>query len=48
MPDLATFQRENEAFYSDAEVMTHWRQLWQLAAQGSTHDELLQEAPRIA
>jgi hypothetical protein len=46
--DLATFQRENEAFYSDAEVMKHWRQLWQLAAQGSTHDELLQEAPRIA
>jgi hypothetical protein len=47
-PDLATFQRENEAFYSDAEVMKHWRQLWQLAAQGSTHDELLQEAQRIA
>ena len=47
-PDLATFQRENEAFYSDAEVMKRWRQLWQLAAQGSIHDELLQEAPRIA
>jgi hypothetical protein len=46
--DLATFQRENEAFYSDAEVMKHWRQLWQLAAQGSIQDELLQEAPRIA
>jgi hypothetical protein len=46
--DLATFQSENEAFYSDAEVMKHWRQLWQLAAQGSIHDELLQEAPRIA
>ena len=46
--DLATFQRENEAFYSDAEVMKRWRQLWQLAAQGSIHDELLQEAPRIA
>jgi hypothetical protein len=28
--------------------MKHWRKLWQLAAQGSTHDELLQEAPRIA
>jgi hypothetical protein len=46
--DLATFQRENEAFYSDAEVMKHWRQLWQLAAEGSIHDELLQEAPPIA
>jgi hypothetical protein len=28
--------------------MKHWRQLWQLAAQGSIQDELLQEAPRIA
>ena len=46
--DLATFQRENEAFYSDAEVMKHWRQLWQLAVQGSIQDELLEEAPRIA
>jgi hypothetical protein len=47
-PNLATYQRENEAFYSDAEVMKHWRQLWQFAAQGSVQDELLQEAPRIA
>jgi hypothetical protein len=47
-PDLATFERENEAFYSDAEAMEQWRQLWQLAVQGSTRDELLSEAPRIA
>lgn len=47
-PDLATFQRENEAFYSDADVMKEWRRLWQLAVQGSTHDELLEEAPHIA
>ncbi len=47
-PDLATFERENEAFYSDAEAMEQWRQLWQHAVQGSTHDELLTEAPRIA
>jgi hypothetical protein len=47
-PDLATFQRENEAFYADAELMGHWRQLWQFAVQGSTHDELLEEAPHIA
>jgi hypothetical protein len=46
--DLAAFQRENEAFYSDTEAMKHWRQLWQLAAQGSTQDELLQQAPSIA
>jgi hypothetical protein len=47
-PDLPTFQRENDAFYADAEAMEHWRRLWQLAVQGSTHDELLQQAPRIA
>ena len=46
--DLATFERENEAFYSDAEVMEQWRRLWQHAVQGSIQDELLQEAPRIA
>ena len=47
-PDLATFQSENEAFYSDAEVMEQWRRLWQHAVQGSIHDELLEEAPHIA
>jgi hypothetical protein len=47
-PDLATFERENETFYSDADAMDAWRRLWELAVQGSTHDELLMEAPRIA
>jgi NIPSNAP protein len=47
-PDLATFQRENEAFHSDAEAMKQWRRLWQLAVQGSTRDELLEQAPHIA
>jgi hypothetical protein len=46
--DLATFQRENETFYADAELMKQWRRLWQHAVQGSTHDELLEGAPRIA
>ena len=46
-PDLATLQRENEAFYSDADVMKQWRRLWQLAVQSSIHDELLEEAPHI-
>lgn len=46
-PDLATFERENAAFYGDDEAMQHWRRLWQLVVQGSTHDELLQEAPHI-
>ena len=47
-PDLAAFQHENEAFYSDADAMKQWRRLWQLAVQGSIRDELLEEAPRIA
>jgi hypothetical protein len=47
-PDLATFQRENEAFYSDADLMKQWRRLWQRAVQGSIQDELLEEAPHIA
>jgi hypothetical protein len=46
--DLATFERENEAFYGDAELMKQWRRLWQHAVQGSTRDELLEGAPRIA
>jgi hypothetical protein len=47
-PDLATFERENDAFNADTGAMERWRALWQLAVPGSTHDELLQEAPRIA
>jgi hypothetical protein len=47
-PDLATFERENDAFYADAEAMKLWRGLWQMVVQGSTNDELLQQAPRIA
>ena len=46
--DLAAYERENEAFYSDAEVMDGWRRLWQYVVQGSIQDELLEEAPRIA
>ncbi len=46
--DLATFERENDTFYSDVDAMDQWRRLWQYAVQGSTHDELLMEAPRIA
>ena len=47
-PDLATFERENEAFYADADAMKEWRELWQLTIEGSSRDELLQEAPDIA
>jgi len=47
-PDLATFQRENEAFYSDAEVMTQVRRLSEHVVQGSVHDQLIQQATQIA
>jgi hypothetical protein len=47
-PDLPAFQRDNGAFYADAELMEQWRRLWQHVVQGSVQDELLQEAPRIA
>jgi len=47
-PDLATFQRDNDTFYADDEVMKRWRKLWEYVAQGSVQDELLQEAPHIA
>jgi hypothetical protein len=47
-PDLATFQRDNESFYSNAEAMQEWRRLWQFAVQGSIQDELLENAPLIA
>jgi hypothetical protein len=46
--DLTAFQRDNEAFYADADAMKQWRRLWQLAVQGSIQDELLEEAPHIA
>jgi hypothetical protein len=47
-PDLSTFERENDAFYGDAESMRQWRDLWQLTVQGTIEDELLQAAPHIA
>ena len=47
-PDLATFQRENEAFYSDADVMKRVRALSEHVVQGSAQSELLEHAPHIA
>ncbi len=47
-PDLASFQRENEAFYSDREAMDLLRQFTQHIVQGSSHSELLEEAPSLA
>jgi hypothetical protein len=47
-PDLASFQRESEAVYSDKEVMDVIRQFGQHVVQGSVHTELLEEAPNLA
>jgi hypothetical protein len=47
-PDLASFQRENEAVYSDKEAMDLIRQFSPHVVQGSVHTELLEEAPSIA
>jgi hypothetical protein len=47
-PDLATFQRQSEAFSTDAEAMTLFRGTSAHVVEGSGHDELLQSAPQIA
>ena len=47
-PDLATFEREGDAFQSDAEVMKLVRSSAGLVVQGSARSELLQTAPQLA
>jgi hypothetical protein len=47
-PDLATLEREGEAFYSDAEAMALWRKTSEHIVQGSVYTELLQPAPHLA
>jgi antibiotic biosynthesis monooxygenase (ABM) superfamily enzyme len=47
-PDLATFQGEGEAFYTDPEAMKLIRAGIEHIVEGSVHDELLLPAPRIA
>jgi hypothetical protein len=46
-PDLATFEREGEAFQSDAEVMKLVRSSADLVVQGTGRSELLQAAPQL-
>jgi hypothetical protein len=46
-PDLATYERESEAFSSDLEIMKLWRSNGQLVVQGSTTLELLEPAPQL-
>ena len=47
-PDLATFQRQSEAFFADSEAMTLFRGTSEHVVEGSGHDELLQTAPQLA
>ncbi len=47
-PDLASFQREGEEFYSDKDAMDLVRQFSQHIVQGSARSELLEEAPSLA
>jgi hypothetical protein len=41
--DLAQFQRYNDGFQSDAEAMKLFRATGVMVAQGSVHDELLEQ-----
>ena len=47
-PDLASFQREGDAVYSDKAAMDLVRQFSQHIVQGSARSELLEEAPSLA
>ena len=47
-PDLATFEKQGEAFSSDAEVMSVFRSTAEHVVEGSGHSELVQSAPRLA
>jgi hypothetical protein len=47
-PDLATFEKEGDAFQSDAEVMQLVRSSTEHVVQGSARSELLQTAPQLA
>ena len=47
-PDLATFQREGDAFSSDREAMKLLRSTSELVVEGSARSELLEPAPTLA
>src|SRR5438477_5794643 len=47
-PDLATFEREDDAQSSDAEWMKVIRSTVDFVVQGTGRNELLQTAPRLA
>jgi hypothetical protein len=47
-PDLATFEKEGDAFQSDAEAMQLVRNSAEHVVQGTGRSELLQTAPQLA
>ena len=47
-PDFATFKREEEAAYADAEFMKVWRSGAQFVVQGSGRSEILEPVPHPA
>jgi hypothetical protein len=47
-PDLATYQRLNEAFGADAEAMTLFRAVNDHIVEGSAYTELLETPPQLA
>jgi hypothetical protein len=44
-PDLATLQRENEAFYADSEAFEAFRAGAEFIIDGSSRSELLEDVP---
>ena len=47
-PDLASVQKDNDAFYQDAEAMRVFRSMAPLIVQGSARSELWESATSIA
>lgn len=45
---LEEFEREQVAFYSDADIMKRWRDVAQYVIEGSGRSELLESAPALA
>ena len=44
-PDLATFERENKAFFADQDAFGAWRAGAEFVVQGTSRSELYQDAP---
>lgn len=44
-PDLATFERENNAFFADEDAFGAWRAGAEFVVQGTVRSELYEDAP---